>query len=57
MYIYIYIRIYNISRPENNHSTKLVISVRAGGKPLAGRMITIFLLIILMKTYYSNLLH
>ena len=29
-----YIWIYNISSPENNDSTKLVISVRAGGKPL-----------------------
>ena len=31
------INIFNISSPENNDSTKLVISVRAGDKPPAGR--------------------
>ena len=39
MYIYIYIYKYKyiISIPENNDSTKLVISLCAGGKPPAGR--------------------
>ena len=41
---------YNVSSPENNDSTKLVISVRAGGKPPAGR-ITNFVLIICWASY------
>ena len=41
---------YNISSPENNDSTKLVISVRAGGKPPAG-WITNFVLIIFWASY------
>ena len=39
-----------MSSPENNDSTKLVISVHAGGKPPAGR-ITIFVLCIFWASY------
>ena len=41
---------YNISNPENNDSTKLMISVRAGGKPLAG-WITNCVLVIFWASY------
>ena len=62
MYIYIYILyiyIYkcNISSIENNHRTKFVICVRAGGKPPAG-WITNFVLIIFWAScviYLSNM--
>ena len=46
----VYIYKYNMSCPDNNDSTKLVISVRAGGKPPAGR-ITNFVLIIFWASY------
>ena len=36
---------YNISSPESNDSTKLVISVRAGGKPPAGWITNVVLII------------
>ena len=54
----VYIYIYNISSPENNDTTKLVISIRAGGKPLAGR-ITNFVLIIFQASYviYLYIIH
>ena len=41
---------YNMSNLGNNDSTKLVISVRAGGKPPAG-LITNFVLIIFWASY------
>ena len=53
IYIYIYmyiIQICNTSSPDNNDSTKLVISIRAGGKPPAWR-ITNFELIISWASY------
>ena len=48
-------KIYNIFSPENNNSTKFVISVRAGGKPPAGRMLINVVRIILWASYVKYL--